>query len=397
MIFKGRGGPDSRARPQHGNPATSAAATTTRICFVGWADHVHLERWAGYFANRGFDVSVISISGPGRYPDRVRQFTVGLKGRGPRWIELKLRYLIWRIRPDVVHVHWAHFAVPVRRAWRGPLVVTAWGSDVYRSEAFTSGEWQALGDALCAANLVTCDSSDLARTIRAEFRLPADRISIVQWGVDTDLFRPEGPNRRAELGLAGREVILSARSFTPVYNQETVVAAFAAVRRSHPRAFLLMKRYGGDPGYLDRIRADIAARGLDDDVRILDSVAYEEMPALYRTADVMVSIPLSDAAPMSLFEAMAAGVASVVCDLPSLREWVREGETGYLVDPQDAVAVAAAICAALDDRARQESMVRRARELVVQKASQAAHMAVMESHYFRLTAGRREPARGIAV
>ena len=43
------------------------------------------------------------------------------------------------------------------------------------------------------------------------------------------------------------------------------------------------------------------------------------------------------------------------------------------------------------------SQVVDARELVVQKASQAAHMAVMESHYFRLTAGRREPARGIAV
>jgi len=112
------------------------------------------------------------------------------------------------------------------------------------------------------------------------------------------------------------------------------------------------------------------------------------MPALYRTADVMVSIPLSDAAPMSLFEAMAAGVPSVVCDLPSLREWVRDGETGYLVDAHDASAVAARVCAVLLHPERAEAVVRQARALVVDKASQAAHMSVMAGHYRRLATSR---------
>jgi glycosyltransferase involved in cell wall biosynthesis len=353
---------------------------------VGWADHVHLERWAGHFAHGDCDVSVISVSGLGKYPDGVRQYRIGLRGRGPRWIELRLRHLLWRIRPDVVHVHWAHFAVAVRRVWRGPLVVTAWGSDVYRSENFSAEEWRSLGETLRGVDLVTCDSADLAQRIRSSFDVQPERIALVQWGVDTDLFRPDGPDLRAELGLIGREVIFSARSFAPVYNQDTVVAAFAQVRRRRPLAFLLMKQYGGDPEYLERVRADIAARGLNDDVRILDSMPYEKLPAVYRTADVMVSIPLSDAAPMSLLEAMAAGVPAVVCDLPSLREWVREGETGSLVDPRDASAVAAAVCAILEDSDRSEPLLQEARKLVVERASQAAHMAVMEQHYRRLGA-----------
>ncbi|HEX6137192.1 MAG TPA: glycosyltransferase family 4 protein, partial [Casimicrobiaceae bacterium] len=304
------------------------------------------------------------------------------------WIKLRLRHLLWRIRPDVVHVHWAHFAVAVRSVWRGPLVVTAWGSDVYRSETFSAEEWRALGETMRAAELVTCDSADLAQTICTSFGVDNERVAVVQWGVDTTLFHPDGPDRRVELGLAGREVIFSARSFAPVYNQETVIAAFAQVRRRRPRAFLLMKRYGGDPAYLERIRADIAARGLTDDVRILEAVAYDDMPALYRTADVMVSIPLSDAAPMSLFEAMAAGVPSVVCDLPSLREWVRDGETGYLVDARDTSAVAARVCAVLEHPERSKPVMQQARALVVDKASQAAHMSVMTGHYRRLAAGR---------
>ena len=387
MTFATPPTPDTSTSPAPPG-VTGRAPSRPRVCFVGWADHVHLERWAGHFAHGDCDVSVISVSGLGRYPHGVRQFRIGLRGRGPRWIKLRLRHLLWRIRPDVVHVHWAHFAVAVRSVWRGPLVVTAWGSDVYRSETFSAEEWRALGDTLRAAELVTCDSADLAQTIRTSFGVPTERVTIVQWGVDTDLFHPDGPDRRAGLGLVGREVIFSARSFAPIYNQETVVAAFAQVRRRHPRAFLLMKRYGGDPAYLERIRADIAARGFTDDVRILEAVAYEDMPALYRTADVMVSIPLSDAAPMSLFEAMAAGVPSVVCDLPSLREWVHDGETGYLVDAQDASAVAARVCAVLEHPERSKPVMQQARALVVDKASQAAHMSVMARHYRRLAAGR---------
>ena len=66
-------------------------------------------------------------------------------------------------------------------------------------------EWRALGETLRAADLVTCDSADLAQTIRASLGVDAERIAIVQWGVDTSLFHPEGPDRRTELGLAGRD------------------------------------------------------------------------------------------------------------------------------------------------------------------------------------------------
>ena len=353
-----------------------------RICFVGWAEHVHVERWAGYFADQGFEVHVVSVSGLGRYPAGVRQHRIGLKGRGERWIRLKLRYLLWRIRPDLVHVHWAHFAAAVRKVWRGPLVVTVWGSEVYEPEKFSAEQSRDMGHAMRAADLVTCDSADLAREIGTEFDVPSERIEVVQWGVDTNLFCPDGPDLRADLGLIGREVVLSARNFTPIYNQETVVAAFTELRETRPRAFLLMKRYGGgDADYVERIRADITARGLDEHVRILDSIAYEEMPALYRTADVMVSIPLFDAAPMSLLEAMASGVPSVVCNLPSLLEWVQNGETGFLVDAQDVSGVAAALATVLSDRERYAPMRQRARALVVEKASQASHMAVMARHY----------------
>jgi glycosyltransferase involved in cell wall biosynthesis len=355
-----------------------------RICFVGWADHVHLERWAGYFAAQGHEVSVISFSGMGHYPAGVRQYRVGLEGRGQRWVQWKLRWLLLRIRPEIVHVHWAHFATSVCAAWRGPLVVTAWGSDIYRRTQFDDEQWQGLKLALHRADLVTCDSNDLARTIHESFELPEQAVEVIQWGVDTEKFSPAGADQRHALGLDHREVIFSARNFTPLYNQETVVAAFAALRERRKGVFLLMKSYGGDPQYVARIRSEIDRLGLTDDTKILDTVPYEEMPALYRTADATISIPLSDAAPMSLFEAMASGSPCVVCDLPSLREWVDDGRTGFLAPATDVQAVAEALHQALEVGPQRERMRHQARELVVTRASQHVHMGVVAQHYQRL-------------
>jgi glycosyltransferase involved in cell wall biosynthesis len=255
-------------------------------------------------------------------------------------------------------------------------------------DEFSPEDWRLLGPSLKRADLLTCDSADLAEHIRVGFEIPRERIEVVQWGVDTALFTPSGADMRDAFGLRHREVVFSARNFSSLHNQETVVAAFAELRRRRPGVFLLMKNHRGEVDYLERIQSMIRSLGLEADVRIVDSVAYEDMPMLYRSADVMVSIPPSDATPMSLFEAMASGVPCVVSDIPPLREWISDGDTGYLVDPLDSGVVATALERALADRRSQGVMTARARALVVDKASQAAHMNLMGQHYAKLLEGR---------
>ena len=362
----------------------SSAGRRPHLCFVGWADHVHLERWAGYFAKQGYQVSVITFSKPGHYPPGVSQYEIGLKGRGLRWVILKIRYLLWRIKPDVVHVHWAHFAPQVRAAWPGPLMVTAWGSDIYLRERFSDAQWAQTGAALRSANLITCDSADLATAIETTLTVPASRIEVVQWGVDTDLFSPNGPDLRATLGLGERPVIFSVRNFTPLYNQETVVAAFDQLHRLRPDAYLLMKNYRGDPEYVTNIKNEINTRGLDNHCRIIETIPYEEMPALYRTASAVVSIPHSDATPMTLLEAMSTGNTPIVSNLPSLHEWIRHGETGYLVTPTNIDDVTAGLCWAINRDNQSNRLHSSARKAILTTASQEIYMSRIARHYANL-------------
>ena len=163
-----------------------------KLCFVGWGDHGHLERWAGYFAQRGHDVSVISVTGVGRFPAGVKQYALGFEKRGQRWKILRLRWLLAKIRPQIVHVHWAHFSYMVASASARPLVVTVWGSDVYRRSEQDQETVGQLYHGLQTARLITCDSFD-QRTLLATFPgVDEEKVHVVQWGVDTSLFRP-GP------------------------------------------------------------------------------------------------------------------------------------------------------------------------------------------------------------
>jgi glycosyltransferase involved in cell wall biosynthesis len=348
-----------------------------RLCYVGWGDHVHLERWAGYFAATGHDVSILSlVPRAGRYPPGAREVRVGFENRGAQWRQLRMRWLLWQLRPQIVHVHWAHFAWDVSRVWRGPIVVTAWGSDIYKDGNFSPLALKRLRSGLAAAHAITCDSADLARVIAERVPEALDRIHVIQWGVDTGHFRPgerDSPLARS-LQLGDGPVVLSPRNFTPLYNQETIVRAFRRVVDERPDAVLVFKDYHGDRGYREKVLALVRELGLDASVRVVETVPYEQMPDLYRLADVSVSVPHSDATPMSLLEAMACGSLPICSDLPSVREWIVDGANGYLVPVDDAAVLATRLLALLDSK-EAPAMASTNRRIVEERASQRAHMA----------------------
>jgi L-malate glycosyltransferase len=320
---------------------------------------------------------VISFSGHGRYPNGVRQYRV--PGASVRLRRLMLAWLFWRIRPNLVHVHWAYFAADVASVCRVPILVTAWGSDIYRRAEQSVRVVEQLRLGLRAAHAITCDSRDLAREIGEFSGVPPSQISVIQWGVDTEAFHHVTDNAFArELGIEGRQVIFSARNFLPIYNQETIVAAFARVRSQCPQVVLLMKNYGGSSDYVKKILNQVASLGLADAVRVVETVPHERMAELYSLSAVTVSVPLSDATPMALFEAMACGSVPVFSDLPSLREWVDKGENGYLVSIHDDARLAECILLVLRDPVGAAKMAARNRLLIEAEASQSANMMRME-------------------
>jgi len=93
-------------------------------------------------------------------------------------------------------------------------------------------------------------------------------------------------------------------------------------------------------------------------VRFLGRVHPNDMADLLGKVDIYVSTSLYDGTSVSLLEAMASGCFPVVSDIPSNREWIRDGENGFLFPPDNAELLAQRII----DVIRNRSLIEKSRK-----------------------------------
>ena len=169
-----------------------------------------------------------------------------------------------------------------------------------------------------------------ARTCRA------DRTVVIPNAVDVDAY-PQAPLERdvPRLISVGR---LAAPKDWPTL--------LSALTKLDPEAFAELVIVGDGPDR-DRVEGELARSSLGR-VRLLGE--RDDVPSLLSNADVFVLASRSEGLPLSVVEAMAAGLPVVASDVGGLRELVRDGETGMLVPSRDPAALADALQPLLADR-----------------------------------------------
>jgi len=366
-----------------------------RLCYVANPRSIHVQRWVRYFADRGHEIHLINAR-PTPAPElpgvTLHQARVP---RIPRLRNLALgiaiRRLVRRIRPDVLH---AHQVSP--DGWLAavscfhPLLITAWGSDLFLGPSVGRRFALSIRWALRRADCVSCVSESLAQVARSLGADPA-RLEVAPWGIDTAVFCPAAGSTalRARLGLGPGPVVLSPRAIRPVYNPLDIAQAVPRVLEQVPDAQFVIRTYTLDPGLLARFQAIIEAHNATEAVRYVGDLPDDEAIAdLYRIADVAVSVPSSDGAPLSVLEAMACGAVPVLSELPSLREWVQDRREALFVPVGDVAAIADAIVRLLHHEPLRREMRANGLELIRQRADSRVWMAHAERTYERLCRSR---------
>jgi glycosyltransferase involved in cell wall biosynthesis len=367
------------------------------IAFLGDPNSVHVRRWAGYFAARGHRITLLApesqVISPGIPAEIAVDRFVPHTARRMRRLGMlaawrSVREALDRVRPDVLHVH--HLTVNGFRAWSSgfhPYVVTVWGNDVLIDPRRSRRAWLLARISLRSADLVTGISRHVLEAAIAAGAKPG-LCHRIHFGVDVDRFAP-GPDPselRARLGLAGKRVLFSPRIIEPIYRHEVVIEALAQLPGD---VSLVMSGYLADPAERTVVERHIAERGLAARVRIISSIPYAEMPDYYRLADAVISVPESDAGPVTLVEALAVGRPVVSSDLPPVREWLADLDPACLVPVGDVAATVAAVESVLS-RGPQERgrFAESGRAAVRERADERSTMAEMERLYLELAAGR---------
>lgn len=349
---------------------TAAGSTKPlRLFYIGPYNSPHLEDLAVAMRERGHVVQAAGEVWGGLPPS-------SLPGRGVPVHELAFPYvlsfrrILHEFEPDLVHAHWMPFATLAMLAGARPLVAQAWGSDVYLAGRRHRFEMRV---ALRRTAVAMADSADLLERLK-QFGPKSLRTMLVNWGVDLEAIRvPTDAERaalKAALELGPGPVILSPRGLKEIYNPDVVTGAFARVRAEVPDAQLVLKHGGAD---------ELPEPG-QPGVKAVGRVEADEMADLFRAADVTVSVPSSDSSPRSVWEAMAAGSATVLSDLPWAHELIEDGRHALLVPPTEE-AVAAAIERLVADPALRASISREARALVERKRDRDAELGRLEACY----------------
>lgn len=199
----------------------------------------------------------------------------------------------------------------------------------------------------------------------------ADRFSFVRGAIDVEPFlNAEGRARvRAEWGVKDDEVLIGmAGRVTRWKGQSVFVQAAKLIAERHPQ--VKFAAVGGvfdtEKFYMDRFRNEVHEAGLENKLTISDFRA--DMPDVLAAFDIFV-LPSILPEPFGLvvIEAMASGKPVVATAPGGPSETVVNGETGFLVPPSDASAIAKALEELLADPQKRMSMGqagrRRAREV----------------------------------
>ncbi len=302
-------------------------------------------------AARGHDVGVTCTESKGPLGHTLESlgFRVTLApAPGLYTIVLPRRLAGWlrRREPDVVHVHsgvWCKGARAARIAGVRRVVFTMHGLDGVRPRYESLLDMWA-GRHTTAAVTV---SGAFVDYLTDKARIPASRVHVIPNGIDLDRFRP-GPRTmrvRRALQIDDDAVLIGhVARFSPVKNHALLVDAFARVAARTPRAFLALV---GDGPLRGQIESQVRAAGLTGRVGFVGEVA--DLHQVYPDFDILVLSSTSEAAPMSVLEAMATGVPIVATAVGGVPALLGQGEAGVLVPPTGAAELAEALCSLVDD------------------------------------------------
>ena len=306
---------------------------------------------------RGIRNTVISVGGrlaPQIEADGGRHMTLDVKSKNILTVPIRvyrLRALLRALNPDIIHVRsrvpaWlVHFA---NRNPRRPVVSTVHG--FYSVNAYSR--------IMTRADRVICVSQGTVDYVRRHYGTPASLLRLVHRGLDPVAFDPDRVDAdyvrafKKQQCLDGKFVVLAVGRISGLKGYRELIQAAAVARQDvpHLKVVIVGGVQQGQESYAADLHALTARLQMDDAVVFAGS--QSRMAEIYQAADVVVSCSTSkpETFGRSMVEALAMARPVVATRHGGALDIMREGVTGWLVEPGDIAGLAAGLVKAAQTR-----------------------------------------------
>ena len=208
------------------------------------------------------------------------------------------------------------------------------------------------------------------------WKVPSEKISIVENGVETDLFSPSPPDVRTalrrKLGLDSNFVACYIGTMGMAHGLETLLDAAKTLQRQQPHLLFLLIGEGAEK---ERIKSLAQSHGLTN-VRILDQQPRENIPAFISASDVcLVLLKKADVfktvIPTKMLEFMSCGRPVVLGVEGQAREIIEAAGAGIAIEPEDEKALVAALQTLEANAEKAGALGQKGREYILQNFSRS--------------------------
>ncbi len=242
---------------------------------------------------------------------------------------------------DIVHVHHpflsGRLALFYCRPAKIPIVFTNHTRyDLYAQaylplmpEEISQGFLQAYLPSFCeSVDLVISPSNGMKRVLR---QLGVEsRIEVIPNGVNLTRFHDAKALTRTILGFKKEDLLLIYSGRLAVEkNLPFLLQSVGGIVQTLPNTHLLLVG-SGLPQFEDEVREQVKSHGLTRHVHFIGLVDYEQLPAYLAMCDIFVTASVTEVHPLSIIEAMAAGLPVMGIDSVGVGDTIEDGKTGYL-------------------------------------------------------------------
>jgi glycosyltransferase involved in cell wall biosynthesis len=229
--------------------------------------------------------------------------------------------LVAQYQPTHIHVHQANsYAFFTARALgKGQnMYLTAWGSDILLLPKKNFFWKKIVQYSLSRFSFFTADSQEVADEITK--LIPVENpVLVANFGIEIH-----------DVSSKKENILYSNRLHKPLYRVNKVIEAFHRFLQTNPSENwkLVIGAVGTET---DKLKEMVAELGIENQVEFIGWVDAETNRNYYAKSKFWISLPESDATSISLLEAMAYDCVPIVSNLPSNKEWIKNGENGFIV------------------------------------------------------------------
>ncbi|HNB42289.1 MAG TPA: glycosyltransferase, partial [Anaerolineales bacterium] len=223
-------------------------------------------------------------------------------------------------------------------------------------EEVSIGMLQAYMPPFCkAVDLVITPSAGMARVLR-ELKVESD-VEIVPNGVDLTNFQNAHPLEREPFGYKPDDIlIVYAGRIALEKNLPFLIESFNGIANAIPNVHLILIG-GGVQQYEEEIRDVVKAQMNSDRIHMTGRVPYDQLPAYLAMCDIFATASITEVHPLSVIEAMGAGLPTMGIESVGVGDTVEDGVTGFLAtnDMPSFTAKLTRLC--LDPELRQQMRI----------------------------------------